>query len=81
MVMDFFSLSVKLRVRIDGPMTELTKVLIKSKGSLEAKPLHHCKAGAIRKTEPLVGIALEHLPCFPLIGRCHPNKRNHLMFE
>lgn len=59
--------------RMHDPFAELTEVIVKGERGPDAEPLHDRKAGAISKTESLVGKLAENGPCFCFVGWSNPN--------
>lgn len=72
---------ILIRLWIDDTPAELDKVLIEGKRCAYAKSLHKDKAGAVDKAEPFVTIPHESVPCFPLVGGRHANKRSDRFIE
>ena len=63
------------RRRLDNPLADLAKVVVKRKGSLNSKTLHHRKTGAINEAQSLVTVSLKDFPGLSFIGRRHMDNR------
>jgi hypothetical protein len=61
--------------RVHDPLAELTKVFVERKRGSDGEPLHDREAGAICKTESLVGILTEDGPSPFFVSRSDPNDR------